>query len=79
MIEYLDNLDFRHQYAVRYKLEDRWRSLPLDLKTAKYFKDQLKREGFLDQQREKKFIFMEDDYDFFLSVLKRLRVLLLNN
>jgi hypothetical protein len=65
MKEFLDGLDYSEKYAIRYNLGDRWRSLPLDDKTAMSFYAQLKKEGFLDGERDRNTIYTESDYDLF--------------
>jgi hypothetical protein len=63
--QFLDELDYTNKYVIRYNLGDRWRSLPLDDKTAINFVSQLDREGFLENERDKNTIYTETDYDFF--------------
>jgi hypothetical protein len=46
-------------------LGDRWRRLPLDDKTAMSCYAQLKKEGFLDGERDRNTIYTESDYDLF--------------
>jgi hypothetical protein len=65
MRDFLDGLDYRNKYVVRYNLGDRWRTIRLDDRTAVSFISQLNREDFLNEARDRNTIYLEENYDLF--------------
>jgi hypothetical protein len=65
MRDFLDRLEYRNKYVIRYNLGDRWRTIQLDDRTAVSFISQLNREGFLSETRDRNTIYVEENYDLF--------------
>jgi hypothetical protein len=65
MRDFLDGLDYRNKYVIRYNLGDRWRTIPLDDRTAVSFISQLNREGFLNEARDRNTTYVEENNDLF--------------